>query len=78
MELLSVDDVPQDTFSLDRYLVYPFMSGKTVELAAKYRSLCDFGSEFSHEALITLQLEHVVGRFLILIFSELNHNMIQW
>ncbi len=45
-----------------------------MELAAKDLSLCDFRSEFSQEALITLQLDHVAKRSHFLTFTEHDHN----
>ena len=76
VEPLTLDDASQATFGPDKYLVYPFVSGEAVEFAAKDLSLCDYTEDVSHESLITLQLDHVVGRSHILMLTEDDRNML--
>jgi hypothetical protein len=76
VEPLTLDDASQATFAPDKYLVYPFVSGEAVEFAAKDLFLCDYTEDISHESLITLQLDHVVGRSHILTLTEDDHNML--
>ncbi len=73
---LSLDDASQAAFAPDKYLVYPFVSGEAVEFAAKDLFLCDYTEDVSHESLITLQLDHVVGRSHILMLTEDDRNML--
>ncbi len=56
--LLSLED--------NRWLVFPFLGGDSVELAAQGLPLCDPISDFVTSDLITMQLEKSVGRNQIL------------
>ena len=78
MEPLSVDEFTDNTtFSDEKFLVYPFVRGDKIELAAKDLSLCDFKGDYDSDALITLQLDHTAGKSHFLTFNELDRNTLK-
>jgi hypothetical protein len=71
--LTFTDDPTQDTtFLMQKFLVYPFVQGEKVELAAKDLPLCDFVGDYDVDAIISHQMEHLHGlkRSHILTFCE--------
>jgi hypothetical protein len=64
MNPLSVEEGSMQctTFSTQKFLVYPFIHGEQVELAAKDLPLCDFVGVYEVDKLVTLQMDHVHGR----------------
>jgi Ulp1 family protease len=78
MEPLSLDDCTQNTTaSAEKFLVYLFVCGDKIELAAKDLSLCDFKGVYNDDALITLQLDHTVGKSHILTFTKLDRETLK-
>ena len=63
-EVIEVDSLL--TLEDNRWLVFPFLGGDSVELAAQGLPLCDPISDFVTSDLITMQLEKSVGRNQIL------------
>jgi len=62
--LLSLED--------NRWLVFPFLGGDSVELAAQGLPLCDPIRDFVTSDLITMQLEKSVGRNQIITFTDVD------
>ncbi len=65
---LTIPDDSQDAVGVtkcddvEKLLVYPFIGGDRIELAAQGLDLCDFWSDYDDDRLITVQMEHLVGR----------------
>jgi hypothetical protein len=69
-EVIEVDSLL--TLEDNRWLVFPFLGGDSVELAAQGLPLCDPISDFVTSDLITMQLEKSVGRNQIITFTDVD------
>jgi hypothetical protein len=56
----------------EKLLVYPFVAGDRIELAAKGLDLCDFSPDYDEDRLISVQLEHAVARNNFIAFTQLD------